>query len=180
MNRGYKILLATTFIANFADNLIGPFYSIFVQKIGGGILEIGYSVTIYSITAGILVILVGKVSDRINKKWITVLGLFLEAVGNFSYLFVSHPYQLFIVQIIFAVAGACMAAPYTALFARFIQKEKEGFQWALNGGGVRIIVGLSVLTGTYIVHYSGFRTLFLVMGSLSLIAAVLQTKLRLE
>lgn len=179
MSTGYKILLATTFIANFADNLIGPFYSIFVQKIGGGILEMGYSATLYSIAVGIFIILVGRISDRLNKKWVTVFGLFLAAIGNFGYILIAHPYQLFLLQIIFAISGACLTAPFSALFTKFIQKEKEGFQWALEGGGTRIIVGLAVLTGTFIVHYSGFNTLFVLMGTLSLVEAGIQMRLRL-
>lgn len=139
----------------------------------------GYSATLYSVAVGVFIILVGRVSDRLNKKWITVFGLFLAAVGNFGYLFISHPYQLFILQIIFAVSGACLAAPFSTLFTKYIQKEKEGFQWALEGGGTRIIIGLSVLMGTFIVHYSGFSTLFILMGTLSLAAAGIQMRLKL-
>jgi len=179
MNIGYKILLATTFLATFGDNLIGSFYAVFVQKIGGSILDIGYSVTLYCITTGILIILVGKMSDRVNKKHITTLGFLLGAIGNFGYIFISHPYQLFMLQIVFAISTACLAAPLSALFATFIQKEKEGLQWALEGGGSKIIIGLSVLAGTFIVNYLGFTVLFLTMGALQLVATGLQMRLKL-
>ena len=180
MNKGYKILLATSLLSGFADNLIGSFYAVFVQKIGGSILDIGYSITLYSILTGVLIILIGKVSDKINPKTITVLGFIIFAVGNFGYLFISKPYQLFILQIIFALGTACLSAPLSALFARYIQKEKAGLQWALDSGGQKIIIGLSVLIGTFIVSNFGFKVLFITMGTIQLIGAFIQMKLETQ
>ncbi|PJE58490.1 MAG: hypothetical protein COU81_00375, partial [Candidatus Portnoybacteria bacterium CG10_big_fil_rev_8_21_14_0_10_36_7] len=82
MNNGYKALLSATLLANFGDNLIGPFYAIFVEKIGGSILDMGYSVTVFSICTGILMIIVGRVSDKINKELITIVGYALYALGS--------------------------------------------------------------------------------------------------
>ena len=181
MRTGYKILLITSLLTNFADSLIGSFYAIFVQKmIGASILYIGYTTTVYSIATGILIILVGKISDKLNKKIVTVCGFLLFAVGNFGYLVITKPYQLFILQIIFALATACLSAPLTALFATFIQKGNEGLQWALDSGGSKIVVGLSVLTGTFIINYFGFRILFVIIGTLQLISAAIQMELKIE
>ena len=68
MRSEYKILLLAGLITNFGGNLIGPFYAVFVQKIGGSILDIGYTTTIFSIASGILMILMGKISDKLNKE----------------------------------------------------------------------------------------------------------------
>ena len=84
MKTQYKILLIVSLLSNFADNLIGSFYAVFVQNIGGTILDIGYSMTIYSILTGLLIIGIGKISDSVNKKAITVIGFLLFALGNFG------------------------------------------------------------------------------------------------
>ena len=180
MRTGYKILLITSLLTNFADSLIGSFYAIFVQKIGGDILYIGYTTTVYSIATGILIILIGKISDRLNKKIVTIIGFLLFAAGNYGYLIITKPYQLFILQIVFAVATACLSAPLTALFSKFIKKGDEGFQWALDSGGSKIVVGLSVFVGTFIVSNFGFKILFLIMGTLQLVSAIVQTRLKVE
>jgi MFS family permease len=180
MNKGYKILLTASLLSGFADSLIGSFYAIFVQKIGGSILEIGYSMTIFSISAGILIILVGKISDKISKKYITVCGYLLFALGNFGFLFIKHPYQLFILQIVFALGVACLSGPMSSLFSQYIQKKNDGFQWSLGSGSSRIVTGLSVLTGTFILKYTGFKTLFLIMGILGLVATSIQMSLKEE
>jgi MFS family permease len=177
MNIKYKILLIAGFLCNFGENLLGPFYAVFVQKIGGSLLTIGYSHTIYLISSGFLIILVGKLSDKWNKEWITVLGYSLLAISALGYIFISHPWQLFVLQIIAAIGTACLASPLTSLMSHNINKENEGFQWALSGGGEKIIIGLAVLIGTYLVKYFGFTILFIIIFIIDTIATLLQFQL---
>lgn len=177
MTTKYKLLLTTSLLANFGDNLIGPFYAVFVQNIGGSILDIGYTVTVFSVATGLLIIGIGRLSDRLNRELITVLGYALYAIGSLGYLVISTTWQLFALQLVFALGAACLAAPLAALFADAIQKEHAGMQWGLEGGGSRIVVGVAVLIGTLIVHYFGFHTLFVSMFVIQLLAALLQTRL---
>ncbi|MCX6752967.1 MAG: MFS transporter [Candidatus Nomurabacteria bacterium] len=177
MNTKYKILILAGFFCNFAENLIGPFYSIFVQKIGGDILTIGYSTVIYMIATGILIIAIGKLSDKWNKEWITIFGYTLFALNALGYIFISHPWQLFILQIISALGTACLTSPLTVLMAHNVNKNKEGLEWALSGGGNKIIIGLAVLAGTYLVKYLGFTTLFITIFTIDSIAVLIQLQL---
>lgn len=177
MKKEYKILLPASLIANFGDNLIGPFYAVFVAKIGGSILDIGYTITIYSVGAGILMILIGKISDKLNKELITVLGYSLFAIGSLGYLVISNPWQLFILQLVFALATACLAAPLNALYAQFIEKKNAGLQWGLDNGGTYIVVGLAILVGTFIINEFGFEVLFVTMFLIQSIAAIIQARL---
>lgn len=63
---------------------------------------------------------------------ITILGYGFYALGSILYLMISSPCQLFVLQIVFALGTVCLAAPLTALFAKYIQKGKEGLQWGNN------------------------------------------------
>ena len=101
MKKGYKILLGASLMANFGDNLIGPFYAVFVEKIGGSILDIGFTVTVFSMCTGILMMIVGKLSDRLNKELITIFGYGMYALGSLLYLVISSPWQLFFLQVLF-------------------------------------------------------------------------------
>ena len=171
MKKTYKILLTASLLANFADNLIGPFYAVFVERIGGSILDIGFTVTVFGICTGILMIIIGKLSDKLNKELITVFGYGFYALGSLLYLFISSPLQLFGLQIVFALGTACLAAPLTALFARYIQKGKEGTQWGLEGGSAYIAVG------TLIISQFGFKSLFIIMFVIQILATLIQARL---
>lgn len=177
MNKGYKLLLSASILANFGDNLIGPFYAVFVQKIGGSILDIGFTVTVFAICTGVLMILVGKISDRLNKELVAVVGYGCFALGSLGYLIISQPWQLFILQILFAIGTACLSAPITALFAKYIQKDKEGEQWGFESGGSYIAVGVASFCGSLIVNAWGFTALFLAMFVIQACATMVQARL---
>ena len=177
MNNSYKILLSASLLENFGDNLIGPFYAVFVEQIGGSFLDLGYSVTLFSICTGILMIIIGRISDKLNKELITIAGYALYALGSLLYLTISSPWQLFGLQIVFALGTACLSAPLTALFAKYITKGKEGLQWGLEGGGAYIVVGIAVLIGTFMVNQWGFEILFFTMFLIQVSAVIVQTKL---
>ena len=176
MRKEYKILLTTSLLVDFGANLIGPFYAVFVERIGGSILDMGYTVAVFAISAGILTIIIGKISDKINKELITIVGYGFFAIGSLLYVFIATAWQLFILQIIFAIGTACLAAPLTALFAKYIQHKDEGLQWSLNSGGSSIIVGIAVIIGANIVNFWGFKVLFLCMFVVQVVAILIQTQ----
>lgn len=173
----YKILLIASLLANFGDNLVGPFYAVFVEQVGGGILQIGYTASVFSLSAGLLIIVVGRMSDNISKEWMTVAGYGLYALGSLGYLVISNPWQLFALQVIFALGTACLAGPLSALFAQYIQADKGGLQWGLQSGGDRFVVGLAVLVGTLVVHFLGFAALFEMMFVMQVTALCIQAHL---
>jgi MFS family permease len=179
MQKAYTILLAASLLANFGDNLIGPFYAVFVEQIGGSILDMGFTVTVFGICTGLLMIAIGKISDRLNKELVTIFGYGLFAFGSFLYLVISSPWQLFALQVVFAVGTACLSAPLTALFSRHIETGKEGAQWGLEGGGSYLAVGAASFIGTLIVNQFGFNILFLTMGAVQTAATIVQAQLYL-
>ncbi|PKL72733.1 hypothetical protein CVV26_00535 [Candidatus Kuenenbacteria bacterium HGW-Kuenenbacteria-1] len=177
MKKGYKILLTASLMANFGDNLIGPFYAVFVEKIGGSILDIGFTVTVFSACTGVLMMVVGKMSDKLNKELITIFGYGMYALGSLLYLTISSPWQLFFLQVIFAIGTACLSAPLTALFAKYIQKGKEGSQWGFESGGAFLAVSVASFIGTLIVNQWGFKILFFSMFIIQISTTIVQMQL---
>jgi MFS family permease len=177
MKKEYKFLLTATILASLGSNLIGPYYAVFVQKIGGTLLDIGYTIAALRIAEGLFTMFVGKLSDRINKTLLTICGYLFFAIEGIGYLVITKPWQLYVLQVVAAVGSACLAAPLSALFARYIEKSNEGSQWGLESGGNKIAVGLAVLAGAVIVNYFGFIILFSVITAVQLVAAGIQIRL---
>lgn len=175
MRKEYKILLILALLVNLGDNLIGPFYAIYIQKIGISLSDLGYASVIFNAAVGLLIIIIGKLSDKLNKELITVIGYYLFALGTLGYMLISRSWHLFLLQVIFALGAACLSAPLTSLFAGFIDKKDEGLEWGLNAGGQRMAVALAVLAGTLIVTRSGFTALFITMFCVQITASAGQT-----
>jgi len=169
----YKYLLAASLVSNFGASLFGPLYAVYVEEIGGSLLDIGNTVALYTIMNGILIILFGKLSDNYNKGMFATLGLFIGALCNLGYIFISTPLQLYVLQIGFALSNGILFAPFAALFAKHIDENKSGFLWALEGGGSRILAGIGIMLGVYITHLWGFQTVFIIMFTIQIIATLI-------
>ncbi|RLG13704.1 MAG: hypothetical protein DRN66_03685 [Candidatus Nanohalarchaeota archaeon] len=82
-----------------AGAMLGPIYALFVEKIGGSLLDASIAGGIFAFTAGITTLLAGNMADKIKeKKQIMVFGYLLMALGFMLYTFVDSIGQLFLVQ----------------------------------------------------------------------------------
>src|SRR3990167_2426171 len=111
LNKNSRILLYGSNIWYFGEGMLGPLFAVFTERIGGDILDISWAWATYLIITGILYIVVGKYIDgKHSKSKVMVFGYALNAIFTFSFLFVSSPWHLFIVQAGLGVAAA-MATP---------------------------------------------------------------------
>ena len=148
----------------FGQGLLGPLFAVFAQKIGGNVLEISWAWAIYLMVAGSLTMVFGKFSDgNLSKKKLMLLGYILNTVFTFSYLFVSSPLHLLLVQIGLGVAYAMAEPTWDALYSRYQDKKQRGYEWGLAAGGSQLFSGIAVVIGGFIVVYFSFTALFIIV-----------------
>lgn len=173
-----SILIWSSNIWNFADGLFGPLFAVFAQQIGGNVLDIAWAWGLYLVVTGVCVILVGNLSDRVPKLPILFAGYLLTAVFSFSYLLVDSTLDLLIVQAGLGFALALSNPTYFALLGRHSKASThDGSLWGWADGRDKIATGLAVLVGGAIVSVTSFQTLFVIIGSLQLIATLYLAKL---
>lgn len=178
LNKRIKILLYGGNIWYFGEGMLGPLFAVFTERVGGDILDVSWAWATYLILAGLLYIVVGKITDKYdNAEKMMVLGYTLNALFTFGYLFVSSPIHLFIVQAGLGIAVAMATPTWDTLYAKHQDRKNGGFQWGLAGGAAQIITGISVIIGGYIVSIASFTALFLTMGIIQVIATIYQAKI---
>lgn len=174
-NRTEHLLLWGSNLWFFGEGLLGPLFAVFAQKIGGDLLEITWAWALYLLIAGVVKILVGKLSDGpVQKERLMVLGYALNALFTFSYLFVRTPNQLFLVQIGLGLAVALATPTWEALYALHQNKKKAGITWGLASGEANIAGAVAIMIGGYLVEQYSFSVLFLLMGTVQTLATVYQ------
>lgn len=174
MRYEYKILLLAGMFCQLGDNLIGPFYAVWVKKITTDPLIIGNSIALYSFLAGVFIILFGKWSDRYDKKELfAVFGYLLSFIVTVLYLFITAPWQLYAQSFISALSMMFLAGPLKALMSKSINADSAGFQWSLDEGSNKIILAVSISIGSLIIKYFGFTVLFVTMASLQFVSVIL-------
>lgn len=177
MNEQAKILLYGSNLWYFGEGMFGPLFAVFAQRVGGNILQLTVAWAVYLIVMGVIMIIIGKVSDRRDAAKLLIAGCALNALFTFGYLFVSSPTQLFIVQAGLGAAYAFASPTWLSLYGKAEDKGREGLEWGLVTGEGKILTGLAIILGGLIVTYFSFTVLFLVMGTIQVIATLYQSKI---
>lgn len=173
LNKKVRALLFADVTWFFGEGMLGPLFAVFTQRIGGNILNITSAWATYLIVTGLLIILIGKVSDKINKKKLVFWGYVLNAILTFCYLLVSNPIQLLILQAGLGVAAAMATPTWDALYSECENKKKDGYTWGLADGASQLFTGLAIVIGGFIVIYLSFPILFIIMGIIQIISVIL-------
>jgi len=176
MNSLRKLLLLTDAFYLLAGGLLGPIYALFVQKIGGDLLDASTTFAFFMFTAGIVVFLLALWEDKArHQKKFVIAGYGLGMVGALGYLFVTSTMGLFIVQIILGFAVALKDPAYDALFSTgqkhlaLAWGEWEAVDYFALGGGA--------LVGGIVADQYGFHVLLWGMFGLSVLAFLLSLML---
>lgn len=182
MKREERILLWSNNLWSLGEGMLGPLFAVFAERVGGNVLDITWAWAIYLGVTGVLMIFVGKYSDRVwrwcGREWLLVTGYALNALFTFGYLFVSNTVDLFMVQAGLGVALALASPTWSALYDRYAPKENaKGYSWGLMSGEQRLVLGLAIVVGGFIVSNFSFAVLFIVMGSIQVVATVYQARL---
>jgi MFS family permease len=169
-----KLLFFSASFWYLGEGLLGPLFVVFANRVGGDLLEISGAWAAYLIVMGISSMVVGKLSDRgVSRERMLVIGYALNAVFTFCYLLVHNPFQLFLVQFGLGVASALATPTWNSLYSRLHHSHNDGFAWGAADGQADIISGIAILVGSLIVTLFSFEVLFLLMGSLQVIATLL-------
>lgn len=174
----WLMTLATIF-SSMSIQFLVPFYAIFVENIGGGLILAGATWAIYKVVSGLTILFTSTLSDKYDPYNFIVLGFGLRVIGTAGYFLVSGPIHLLTVQIIQGVAHAFIVPSYRKIYSTNLDKGHEAVEWSYPSAGSEVAQGIAVLVGGIIVASIGFTWLFGVMllaHVISLIFAILIKK----
>lgn len=178
MNKKTKILLIGAGIWYMGEGLFGPLLAVFSEKIGGNVLDLSWAWAMYLVVYGVLSYVFGKVADRnVDKGQLMVTGYALNALCTFGYIFVDSTTSLLFVQAGLGIAGAMATPTWNALFDEATDPSVDGTSWGLYECIQSIISGITIILGAYIVMYFSFKSLFIIMGCIQILATLYQAKI---
>jgi MFS family permease len=168
MKLSLKLLLASQFVFVFGIGLYGPIYSIFVEQLGGSVLDAGIAWAVFLISLGIVEYPMGKFIDKFGKKRMLILATLLCAGVAYSYALANSFYQLLAIQVLAGVAFAVGDPTWDAWYSDLVDDHKSGFQWGLANMVTNVGEGIAILLGGALAYFMGFRSLFLIAGTIAL------------
>jgi len=179
INKVVKILVLSDFVLLFGWGLIAPILAIFItQQIQGGDAKVaGIAVGIYWLLKSIVQIPIGSYLDKNHGEkddfYFLVGGTLLASLPPFGFIFSSLPWHIYFWQVIHAVGMAAALPGWCGIFTRHIDKGKEAQSWALDSSALGIGAGVAGIIGGVVVKIVGFTPLFIGVGILGIISALL-------
>lgn len=179
INRIIKYLILSDLVFYAGWGLINPVFAIFiVEKIQGGTpLVVGIAASIYWIVASLLRIPLGMFLDTRKGEHddyaFTVWGLLIASIIPIGYIYITLPWQLYLLQAIYAIGMSMSLSGWAAIFTRNIDKGHEATEWGLNATAYSLGAGVAGIVGGYTVTQFGFEPVFIAVGILGMIGALL-------
>ncbi|KKQ76094.1 MAG: hypothetical protein US98_C0050G0009, partial [Parcubacteria group bacterium GW2011_GWC1_38_6] len=158
---------------------VTPIFAIFLsENIRGGNVEVaGFASAVYWIVMSIVVIPLGKYLDSSRGEkddlWFVVIGNLLAAFAVFGYIFSKLPWHIYFLQAIYAIGMGMNVPGYSAIFTRHIDKGREALGWSVRTALVGMGAGAAGALGGMIASRLGFTFLFVIVGIIILISAIL-------
>lgn len=173
LNKALRILLLTNGLVLIAAAMFGPIHAVFVNQIGGSLLDASLAGAAFALAAGITAFLSGKHSDKIhNKEMVVVTGYTIIGIGFLCHTVVESVTTLIIAQFIIGIGEAVYSPAFDAVYTTHTTKTRVGQQWGTWECMNYFSQMAGAMIGGLIASILGFDSLFLIMATLSFISAL--------
>ena len=171
-NKALRVLLITNGLILIAAAMLGPIYALFVEKIGGNLLDASVAGGLFALSAGLVSLVFGRLSDRIkHSELVLVLGYALMGTGFFLYQYVESVWHLFVIQVLIGFGEAIYSPAFDKLYSVHLDSKKEGTEWGAWESMNYFTAALGAFVGGLIVSRFGFNAIFIIMAALSYVSA---------
>ncbi len=140
--------------------MIGPFYTLYVAKISGGMEKLGFAFSIMILMQAAASYFVGHYSDRLGRKPFLFAMAYTDTVILFCYTVVNQPYQIYILQALLGVTNAVSLTIRGTLLADLTRIEKRGTEIGRFNALVSIFTACGFTLGGYLAKYYGLKSIF--------------------
>ena len=157
--------------------LISPLLSIFiVEQIPNTTIEIATIATSLSYLPRVFEIPIGSIMDKIkgNTDELSFLsiGNLLAGISSIVLALSTDIIHIYIAQLLFGLGVAIQLPAWRILFTQFIDKGKEGKDWATTDTLTSAsLTGSMFISGILAMQWS-IRTVFVIAGILSIISSI--------
>lgn len=166
--RPLVILLIIQFLVMVGFGIVIPILPFFVAKLGGGALALGIFMSVYSIMQFIFAPIWGRLSDRIGRRPVLLIGLGGYGLTFIMFGFINNLYLLIFLR---ALAGMVSSATLPTAMA-YLADITSGAERSKGMGMLGAAMGLGMIFGPAIGGWLGrssFSPPFFAAGGLALL-----------
>lgn len=160
------------FFSHFYMLLLPPLFPMLRDVYGVGFTELGFAITVYSLTTGLTQAPVGFLVDRVGARVILISGLVLESVA-FILIGVFPSYGALIVLMVLAGLGNAVFHPanYSILNAS-VDQHRMGRAFSIHTFAGMLGNAVAPVTMIFLISFTDWRNALILCGLTGIIVAV--------
>ncbi len=170
------VLLAITMVANFFNPFTGSAVNIALPPIAAELhLHAGamsWVTMSYLLASAVFLVPMGKIGDRWGRRALFLWGSVVFMVASFACAFTVSATGLIAFRLLQGLGGAMMVSVSMAILMAAFEPRERGMMIGLNVASVYLGLSAAPVLGGFITEYWGWRSLFLLNGSVSVFVTI--------
>jgi len=158
------ICCGVAFAGYLGSNMRLPVVPLYAKSIGADTVQIGIINSAFLLTAGILSLPLGILSDRFGRKLFASLGLIVLTITSFLLYFSRTPMQLLWIYLFFGAGVAAFGPTMMAFVADFSPTTHLGRSYGWYTTALYTSMSLGPAVGGFIAEQRGFLQVFFISG----------------
>lgn len=153
-------------------NLILPEMNDFISKLGGNDVK-GFTIALFTVSAGLSRPFSGKLADYIGRKKVTIIGFSVALIASLLYPICSNLYFFLFIRFLHGFSAGFAPTGATALITDLVPSDKRGVAMGIFGVFISLGFGFGQGLSTIVTDSLGINGLFLVSSSLVIISGLI-------
>ena len=176
-NRALRALLIVDGLVLAAVAMLAPIYAVFVDEVGGDLLDAGLTAGALAFGSGVASLISGKIADKTkNKRVFIFVAYAVTGLGFLLFTTIHSVWYLAAVQAVIGLAQAFGQPAYDALYSVHLEDGREAEGWGAWEAVSYFTTAFGALLGGFIVSVTSFSTLFVIMAALCGFSAIYITR----
>lgn len=167
----FSVYLAA-FVVVFDTAAIIPILSLYAMELGASKPLIGLIIGVYAPVDIILNLVSGVLSDRIGRKKVFMVGMFIDAIAMFLYSVCKTPIQLLLVRILHGCGSGLNMPSLMTIASEVVPKKRVSSGLSVLGLVFALSFLIGIKSGGRISHAFGYSFLFRLISAIILIMAI--------
>jgi MFS transporter, DHA1 family, multidrug resistance protein len=166
------ILYLTMFLTVAGFGIITPFFPFFAKEVGANAFQLGLMVTLFSLAQVIAAPFWGRLSDRVGRKPVLVLGLVGYALSFYMLILAPNIQVLMLARVVGGLLSASAFPSAQAYLVDLTPIEKRGYGMSYMAAASNLGFLLGPALGSLFSVF-GIRAAFAIGGTLILVTGIL-------